>query len=79
MKIETAHFLATHLENCLLVMKSDKSADINLIGKFEELSAKAQSMLSKREKPERKIKLNPKELAEQGLQEIADTQSDEEE
>ena len=50
MKIETVHYVATHLENCLLVLKHDKSADINLIGKFEELTAKANAIIANLEK-----------------------------
>lgn len=50
MKIETAHFLASHLGNCLTVLKHDKSADIKLIGKFEELHANAESIVANLEK-----------------------------
>jgi len=50
MKIETAHYLSTHLQNCLLILKHDKSTDINLIGKFEELTAKANAIIANLEK-----------------------------
>lgn len=52
MKIQTAHYVATHLDNCLTVLKNDKSADINLIGKFEELAAKAHAIIANLEKKE---------------------------
>lgn len=63
MKIETAHYLASHLDRCLLVMKHDKTTDINLIGKFEELHAKAVSIIANLEKQnsEKKEKENVKE------------------
>lgn len=52
MKIQTAHYVATHLDNCLTVLKNDKSTDINLIGKFEELAAKAHAIIANLEKEE---------------------------